>query len=149
MENEYNLAMDLPIETFHKMVGEVLMYCQCVEENIRRIFAKRRPGDFNLNLLAIEEERLTMGQMVTELMELDKELPHPLFEKEDYDMLFTVVRKRNYYAHAVYISFCYISDDDQEFEDCYARAAKQLQEDHETLYELYEVVEEVRYAYVD
>ncbi len=140
--------MDFPIESFHKMVGEVLMYCQCVEENIRRIYAERMPGDARLNLLAIEEERLTMGQMVTKLMELDKELPHPLFEKEDYDMLFTVVRKRNYYAHQVYISFCYISDNDEEFEQCYARAAKQLQEDQKTLYDLYEIVEEVRYAYV-
>ena len=75
--------MDLPIETFHKMVGEILMYCQCVEENIRRIYAQRMPGDSRLNYLSIEEERLTMGQMVTKLKELDAELPHPLFEKEE------------------------------------------------------------------
>lgn len=140
--------MDLPIETFHKMVGEILMYCQCVEENIRRIYAQRMPGDSRLNYLSIEEERLTMGQMVTKLKELDGELPHPLFEKEDYDMLFTVVRKRNYYAHAVYLSFAYISDNDEEFEQCYARASRELEKDHSTLYDLYEVVEEVRYAYV-
>ena len=63
-------------------------------------------------------------------------------------MLFTVVRKRNYYAHAVYLSFCYISDNEEEFQSCYQRAANELQKDHETLYDLYEVVEEVRYAYI-
>ena len=141
--------MQLPIEDFHRYVGEIMMYCQCIEENIRRIYAKRMPGTFSMNLLSIEEERLTLGQMVTKLKELDVELPHPLFEDEDYEMLYHVVRKRNYYAHQVYLSFSYVSDSDEEFEACYARAAKELAQDHENLYDLYEIVEEVRVAYVD
>ena len=138
----------MQIEDFHRLVGEVLMYCQCVEENIRRIYAQRMSGPYRLNLLRIEEERLTMGQMVTKLKELDAELPHPLFEPADYDMLFTVVKKRNYYAHQVYLSFCYITGSEEEFNSCYQRAADQLQKDHDTLYNLYEIVEEVRYAYI-
>ena len=144
----YNLPMELEINDFHRIVGEVLMYCQCIEDNIRRIYARRMPGDDSLNLLKIDEERLTMGQMVTKLQELDNELPHPLFEAEDYQMLFKIVRTRNYYAHQVYLSFCYISDNDEEFHACYERACKQLLSDQERLYPLYELVEEVRYAYI-
>lgn len=139
--------MELEINDFHRMVGEILMYCQCMEENIRRILAKRLPGPIGLNILRIQEQKMTMGQMVTKIKELDRELPHPLFEEEDYDMLFEVVRKRNYYAHQIYISFCYLTGDDEEFHSCYARASNEVLNDHEKLYRLYEVVEEVRYAY--
>ena len=141
--------MEIEIDEFHKLVGEIMMFCQCIEENIRKIYAKRMPGDYGRNLIDIDEQHLTMGQMVTKLKELDYQLPHPLFEAKDYEMLFAVVKKRNYYAHKVYLSFCYIADSDTLFQQCYQRACGELLKDYNALYPLYEIVEEVRYAYVN
>ncbi|MBQ2070579.1 MAG: hypothetical protein II467_06595 [Bacilli bacterium] len=140
--------MIISLQEFHTHVGEVLMYCQCIEHDIHHIYAYMADGGVGEKLLKIEQEKWTLGQTVTKLKEYDQSWKKPLFSQEDYDILFIVVKYRNYYAHFVYPSFCYL-DDEAEFEKTYNRAANKLLKDKETLSRLYGTVEDVRIRYCD
>lgn len=138
--------MNISLQQFHGYVGEIMMYCQCIEHDIKHIYAFMADGGVNQNLLMMDEERWTLGQTVTKLKEYDESWKSPLFSAEDYETLFKIVRYRNYYAHAVYLTFCYL-DDEGEFDWSYDKAAKKLMEDRNLLADLYGRVENVRIHY--
>ena len=140
--------MKFPLQQFHAYVGEILMYCQCIEHDIKRIYAFMADGGVGENLQMMEEEKWTLGQTVTQLKEYDQSWKTPLFSEEDYGTLFKIVRFRNYYAHAIYLTFCYI-DDDAEFEFNYNKAADRLIRDKALLSDLYGRVENVRIRYTE
>lgn len=138
--------MDMPIEQFNQTVGEIMMYCQCIEENIKRIFAHMQPGNSQMNRLHINEQRLTMGQIITAMKELDRSRSKPFFSDHDYEYLFLVTKTRNEYAHNVYAHFCYL-DVEEEFERSYNRCCANLMKDRNWLFKLYEAVEDARLLY--
>ncbi|MDY5441261.1 MAG: hypothetical protein SPG64_03460 [Candidatus Enteromonas sp.] len=135
--------MNIPIEEFHQYVGEILMYCQCIEENVKRICAQMMQGNARLNRLRIEEEKMTLGQVITLMKEMDERRPRRFFSQEDYNRLFEVTRTRNAYAHNVYIHFCYLEDED-EFERSYNTCVAGVMRDKEWLFNLYAAVEDAR-----
>ena len=139
--------MILDIEDFHNLVGKVLMYCQCIEHDIKHIYAFMADGGVSDNLLKIEEERWTLGQTVNELKQYDQTWDAPLFTEKDYELLFKIVHIRNYYAHTVYLTFCYL-DDEKEFDYSFDKSARQLIVDEKNLSNLYASVEEVRIRYM-
>ena len=140
--------MKFPLQQFHSYVGEILMYCQCIEHDIKRIYAFMADGGVAENLAMMEQEKWTLGQTVTQLKEYDQTWKNPLFSEEDYDILFKIVRFRNYYAHSVYLSFCYV-DDEADFELSYNRAAERMLRDRTMLSDLYGRVENVRIRYTE
>jgi len=140
--------MKFPLQQFHSYVGEILMYCQCIEHDIKRIYAFMADGGVAENLAMMDQEKWTLGQTVTQLKEYDQTWKNPLFSEEDYDILFKIVRFRNYYAHSVYLSFCYV-DDETDFELSYNRAAERMLRDKEMLSDLYGRVENVRIRYTE
>ena len=142
----YRIRMTISLPEFHALVGEVLMYCQCIEHDIKQIYAHMADGGVGNNLLLMDEERWTLGQTVTKLKECDQSWDDPLFSSKDYDTLFQIVRFRNYYAHNVYCTFCYL-DDEAEFERGYNEAVTRLLRDKDILSRLYGVVEDVRIRY--
>ena len=140
--------MKFSLQQFHSYVGEILMYCQCIEHDIKRIYAFMADGGVAENLAMMEQEKWTLGQTVTQLKEYDQTWKNPLFSEEDYDILFKIVRFRNYYAHSVYLSFCYV-DDEADFELSYNRAAERMLRDRTMLSDLYGRVENVRIRYTE
>ena len=140
--------MNITLQQFHGYVGEILMYCQCIEHDIKRIYAFMADGGVGENLLMMDEQKWTLGQTVTELKQYDQSWKTPLFSEEDYDTLFKIVRFRNYYAHNVYLTFCYL-DDEAEFEWSYTKAAQRLLKDKALLSDLYGRVESVRIRYTE
>ena len=141
-----HLVMDISMEEFHQYVGEVLMYCQCIEENIKRIASAMMQGDARLNRLRIEEEKMTLGQVISKMKEIDQGRKNAFFSQRDYDRLFAVTRTRNEYAHNVYIHFCYLNDPD-EFENSFNACVKKVMKDKEWLFALYSAVEDARLNY--
>ncbi len=138
--------MKIPLEQFHQTIGEILMYCQCIEENIKRIYAHMQQGHYQLNRMRIEDEKMTLGQVITAMKALDETRPERFFSERDYDYLFKVTRTRNEYAHNVYVHFCYLSDQDA-FDQSYDRCVDEMMKDKNWLYALYEAVEDARLLY--
>lgn len=137
----------MELEEFHKHVGEILMYCQCIEHDVKCIYAFMADGGFKENMARFKEEKLTLGQIVHMLKEYDQSWDDPFLSESDYDILFEVVHKRNYYAHNVYLSFCYLANE-EDFDRAYEDACILLGKDVEKLSYLYEKVEEKRIEYM-
>ncbi len=137
----------MELEEFHSHVGEILMYCQCIEHDVKCIYAFMADGGFKENMARFQEEKLTLGQVVHLLKEYDQSWENPFLSEKDYDILFSVVHKRNYYAHTVYLSFCYIVNEDH-FNETFEKECVQLLKDVEDLSYLYEKVEEKRIEYM-
>ncbi len=137
----------MELETFHQKVGEILMYCQCIEHDVKCIYAFMADGGFKENMQRFKEEKLTLGQIVYMLKAYDQSWDTPFLSEEDYDILFEVVHKRNYYAHNVYLSFCYLVNE-EDFDRVYEDECSLLLADVKKLSYLYEKVEEKRIEYM-
>ncbi len=137
----------MDLDKFHSCVGEILMYCQCIEHDVKYIYAFMADGGFKENMIRIEEERLTLGQIVHLLKGYDQSWEEPFLSNEDYETLFEIVHKRNYYAHQVYLSFCYLSDE-KDFDYSFEREARNITKDLEILSKLYDKVEDKRLEYM-
>lgn len=137
----------MELETFHQKVGEILMYCQCIEHDVKCIYAFMADGGFKENMQRFKEEKLTLGQIVYMLKAYDQSWDTPFLSEEDYDILFEVVHKRNYYAHNVYLSFCYLVSE-EDFDRVYEDECSLLLADVKKLSYLYEKVEEKRIEYM-
>lgn len=137
----------MELETFHQKVGEILMYCQCIEHDVKCIYAFMADGGFKENMQRFKEEKLTLGQIVYMLKTYDQSWDKPFLSEEDYEILFEVVHKRNYYAHNVYLSFCYLVNE-EDFDRVYEEECSLLLVDVKKLSYLYEKVEEKRIEYM-
>lgn len=137
----------MELEEFHSHVGEILMYCQCIEHDVKYIYSFMADGGFKQNMMRIEQEKFTLGQVVHMLKEYDQSWENPFLSKEDYDVLFQIVHKRNYYAHQVYLSFCYL-DNENDFNYSFERESRNIIKDLDILSRLYDKVEDKRLEYM-
>jgi len=125
---------------FHLMLGETIKYCQCIEHDIKMIYAGIRGGNIRANMIAIEKE--TLGSAVTLLKELDNMRSKPYFTYADYGTLFGITKIRNYWAHQGYVDYIY-----QPRETVRAKFDAQFQKltaDHDKMKRLHEITEGVR-----
>ena len=135
--------MIIQMNEFTSHVGEIMMYCQCIEHDIKEIYLSFFKDNREEVLHKMNEEKWTLGMIVTALKEADKAPRARLFDDPDYSILFSTVRLRNYYAHQVFLSFCY-EIDEEKFEASYNQAAKRLLSERKLLSSLYGRVEDVR-----
>lgn len=127
-------------EEFHKLVGETIMYCQCIEHDVKLIFAGMKAGEFQANLREIR--RANLGDTLKELELLDKSDNKPYFADSDYRLLDKIRLVRNYLAHEIYREFVYLFGEEQD--RAYERACAKLENEKQQLEDLYKSVENVR-----
>ena len=84
------------------------MYYQCMERDIKLIYAFMCAGDINDNFGDVEKN--TLGSMVARLEELDYSDNRPFISRDDYKFLKNISSKRNYWAHQAFADFVYIKD---------------------------------------
>lgn len=68
------------LHDFHSYVGETIMFCQCIEQDIKFIYAGMLEGDFDGNYEDIE--KWTLGRTVKNLQKLDNSDNKPYFHKK-------------------------------------------------------------------
>ena len=126
---------------FHEYVGETIMYCQCIENDIKWIYAGMHKGDKDANFEGLEKSKATLGKVVGMLQTLDSERD-PYLSEGDYELLRKVTEIRNHWAHKAYTQFLYYkgSEWDREF----TRQARRLENDHNRLKKLSDTIERVR-----
>ena len=128
------------LEGFHYYVGKTIMFCQCIEHDIKLIYAGMLEGDFDENYDDIE--KWTLGKTVKELQKLDNSDNKPYFHKNDYNLLEQITSIRNYWAHEAYTSFVY--EDGYSYSRRFEKEADRLGNDHNRLSNVHKSVERVR-----
>lgn len=129
------------IYDFHVLVGETLMYCQCIENDIKWIYAGMLRGDFDENYGTVSEK--PFGTVLKKLEMLDNSDGNPHFSADDYDLLDEIRDIRNHWAHKAYINFVY-KNNQREYDTCFLKEYRRLQNDHNRLKKLSDRIEKVR-----
>jgi hypothetical protein len=126
------------LQEFHYYVGETIMFCQCIEQDIKFIYAGMLDGDFDKNYEDIQ--KWTLGTTVLELENLDNCDNDPYLHKEDYALLKRITKIRNYRVHNAYVDFVYEKSNEKAFN----KVSKRLENDHNRLEKIHKSVEKVR-----
>ena len=131
------------LENFYILIGETIEYCQRIEYDLKMIYAYMEDGSFSDNLKKVEV--LPLGEIIYLIRERDKE--QKLFKKADYDILFTITKRRNHIVHQCFKNYNYaLTQEEQErkFEIEY----KNLEAFHGKLTTLWKAIENVRYNFL-
>jgi len=88
---------------FKLIHSELIQQVQCVENNLKIIYAAMRKGDFNNNLKTVE--KMNLGKIARELETLDNSDGLPELSEEEYDTINEIREIRNYWCHQCYIDF--------------------------------------------
>jgi hypothetical protein len=131
------------LENFYILIGETIEYCQRIEYDLKKIYAYMEDGSFSDNLKKVEV--LPLGEIIYLIRERDKE--QRLFKKADYDILFTITKRRNHIVHQCFKNYNYaLTQEEQErkFEIEY----KNLEAFHGRLTTLWKAIENVRYNFL-
>ena len=125
---------------FHQMLGQTIMYCQCIEHDIKMIYAGMKEGDYKENLAFVEREGL--GPTLRLLEEVDHAQLRPFFTRDDYRLLNQVRKIRNHWVHESYTEFLYLMG--KECEEAYKKEFARLRDENAKLLSLHKNVEKVR-----
>lgn len=98
----------MDLNEFNYYYATTMMYYQCMERDIKLIYAFMCAGDINDNFGDVEKN--TLGSMVARLEELDYSDNRPFISRDDYKFLKNISSKRNYWAHQAFADFVYIKD---------------------------------------
>lgn len=129
------------INLFHKNVGELIMFCQCIEHDIKWIYAGMLKGDVDENFVELQRTRATLGTTIAKLESLDNS-SDPYLSQNDYKLLKDVNNIRIHWAHNAYLEFVYCED--QEYKESFIRQARRLENDHNRLQKLSAKIEKIR-----
>ncbi len=123
------------LDDFNKALGEVMMYSQFIEHDIKEIYANVLGGPSEINFENIK--MMTLGETLINLEELDIRRKMGIMKLEDYLDLKMITKIRNYWAHNAYSDFAYSSN-----EEDFIATAKKLERDLNKLINLQAIIEE-------
>ena len=126
---------------FKLIHSELIQQVQCVENNLKIIYAAMCKGNFNNNLKSVE--KMNLGKIARELEELDNSDDMPEFSEEEYDTIDEIREIRNYWCHQCYLDFIYI-ENVYEREKEFQKVADKLQYDECRTYDLFRKTEKMR-----
>lgn len=112
---------------FRIMHSELIEYFQCIEFDLKRIYAAMCEGEFEENFGLLKRE--SFGAVLKKLKELDYSDGYPFFNDADYKFLNEFRKLRNYWCHECYLQFVY-EDDLEEKEYAYRSICDCLVDDH-------------------
>ena len=77
---------------FKLIHSELIQQVQCVENNLKIIYAAMHKGNFNNNLKSVE--KMNLGKIARELEELDNSDDMPEFSEEEYNTIDEIRNKK-------------------------------------------------------
>ena len=131
---------------FKLIHSELIQQVQCIENNLKIIYAAMHKGNFKSNLKPVE--KMNLGKIARELEELDNSDDLPDFSEEEYTTIDEIREIRNYWCHQCYLDFVYI-ENDYERERAFKKVAERLHYDEYRTYDLFKKTEEMRFAIIE
>lgn len=126
---------------FNEKIGELIRECQCIECDIKLMYAGMLAGEVEENYKQVEN--LTMGEALNELQELDNSDGTPYLSSEDYKLLRKIKSVRNHWVHKGYVDFIYAKNK-REYISAMTPVYEKLCEDYYWINELSDKIEHVR-----
>ena len=133
-------------DRFKLIHSELIQQVQCIENNLKIIYAAMCKGNFNKNLKVVE--KMNLGKIARELEQLDNSDDMPEFSEEEYDIIDEIREIRNYWCHQCYLDFMYI-ENNFEGEKEFQKVATKLHYDEFRTYALFEKTESMRQFITD
>ena len=135
----------MTFEEFKQLHSETIMYCQCIEHDLKWIYSYMLKGNQYETFETLE--KTTLGALVKKLKELDNSDNNPFISNDDYNFLKQMTDKRNYWCHQCYIDFIY----EDNFIDSpeYNKVCNKLIRDHDRFEIVSNNVEKVRFKAVE
>ena len=128
-------------DLFKLIHSELIQQVQCIESNLKIIYAAMCKGNFNNNLKFVE--KMSLGKIARELARLDNSIDMPEFSEEEYNTIDEIREIRNYWCHQCYLDFCYIKNIDER-EQAFQKVATKLHYDEYRTYDKFKKTEEIR-----
>lgn len=126
---------------FKLIHSELIQQVQCIENDLKIIYAAMCKGNFNSNLKYVE--KMNLGKIVRELEELDNSDDMPELSEEDYNTIDEIREIRNYWCHQCYLDFVYI-ENAYEREQVFQKVADKLRYDEYRTHDLSVKTEKMR-----
>lgn len=130
----------MQIEKFHQKIGELMLSCQRIENDIKYMYAGMHIGDLAENFE--KSKNLNFGDVLILLQELDNEDNNPYLSTDHYNSLNGIRRMRNYWAHKGYTDFIY--EKNALRSKAYQKQCQRLLDDNNYLAQLSNIIEKVR-----
>ncbi len=130
-------------DTFKMIHSELIQQVQCIEHDLKLIYAAMRKGNFQSNLKSLHKANL--GKIARELEDLDYSDDCPELSEDDYEIIDEIRNIRNYWCHQCYLDFVYIQDNRQREQE-FQRIAQRLHYDENRTYALSQKTEKMRIA---
>ena len=128
-------------KTFKLIHSELIQQVQCIESNLKIMYAAMLKGNFKNNLMSVE--KMNLGKIARELERLDNSDGMPEFNEDEYNTIDEIREIRNYWCHQCYLDFIYI-ENDYEREKAFQNVAEKLHYDECRTYDLFEKTEKMR-----
>lgn len=135
----------MSIEEFKQYHSETIMYCQCIEHDLKWIYSYMHKGDQYDTFDKLEKK--TLGTLIKMLKSLDNSSGKLFISNDDYNFLKQMSEKRNYWCHQCFIEFIY--EEDYSCSDEYNAVCNKLKRDHDRLERVSNIVEKIRLEAVD
>lgn len=94
---------------YKNIVNHSIKKCQCIEHDVKIMYAGMLKGDYTDNLSTVIDKPL--DPVLKQLEELDYSDDSPYLSRGDYNLLNEIKDIRNYWVHKGYIDFLYGSID--------------------------------------
>lgn len=133
-------------EDFKILHSEIMLYFQCIEFDLKRIYAGMSSEDFDEEMDLLENSNF--GNTLRKLKKLDYSDGKPWLSAADYDQLNRIRELRNYWCHQCYLDFVYISDDWQR-ENKFQRIANRLYNEHNRIYNLHKKLQDLYFDWFE
>ena len=128
-------------DKFKLIHSELIMQVQCIENDLKLIYAGMSEGDFDENFDMLE--RANLGTVIKRLKDLDYSDGKPDLSKQDYALLEQIREIRNYWCHQCFLDYVYIIND-HEREIKFQQIANRLSEDENRTWNLHEHIQRFR-----
>lgn len=132
--------------TFKIIHSELIQQVQCIEYDLKVMYAAMKKGSFQSNIAAMSKANL--GKIARELEALDYSDDFPELTEYDYELIDEIRGIRNYWCHQCYIDFVYIANDyqrERKFQDI----AQRLHYDENRTYALMQKIEKMKLYILD
>ena len=133
-------------DTFKIIHSELIQQVQCIEYDLKVIYAAMEKGSFQSNMESMSKANL--GKIVRELETLDYSDDFPELSEREYEFIDEIREIRNYWCHQCYIDFLYIADEyqrERKFQDI----ARRLHYDENRTHDLLQKIEEMKLCILD
>lgn len=103
------LYKQLSLQEFESYHSDIIRCFQCIEWDLKLIYAGMKSGDFDDNLDLLDNANL--GKTIKKLKQIDYSDGNPDLSESDYKLLDEIREIRNYWCHQCFLDYVYIQDD--------------------------------------